>query len=508
MPIIQLSHIEKSYPPDTLLLDINFSVEMGEKIGLVGRNGCGKSTLFSILFGGEKEDGGTFFKKKGLSIGLLHQNPVISENDFSEMAYYYASRLLLDTEVFTRIPFLSGGEKTKLALSLLLAKEPDFLLLDEPTNHMDYESVLALSQLLQEFDGTALIISHDRYFLDETVQRILEISEGVIFDYDGNYSAYREQKAQRYQEQLHRYESAKKEEKRIDNIIKNTRDWAQKAHRESREIPSGTPKMGFKEKERVKAKKLDSRAKNTINRLERFKKKSEKRPAKEQAVSFTIASDVSSGKRIADVKNLSFSFTEEVLFEDSSFYLDRGDHVAVFGPNGCGKSTLIQLLCGEREPDSGEIWISPGRQAYVILQDMQDLENVDTDTLSYLTERIGVVGGTERALLHHLGITSKHLQTPVSSLSYGEKMKIRLSEPILLQTEFLILDEPTHYLDLPSREALEKTLKEYKGTLFLVSHDIYFLKEVCDKVLLFENQKFRRLECTFSEYLDVSKMED
>ena len=507
MPILQLLHIQLSFPPEELLTDVNFTVEAGERIGLVGRNGSGKSTLFSLLTGENKPDGGSVFMPE-TRIGYLKQSPEINANpeSFSDMALYYAARLLLADDVFERLETASGGERTKAALALLLAEEPSLLLLDEPTNHMDYDGIQALSQLLREFDGTCIIISHDRYFLDETAGRILELDRGCVRSFKGNYSAYRKEKERLFQKQLHRYESDRKEEKRIESAIQKTRDWAQKAHRDSTKVPGGTPKMGYKERERVKAKKLDSSARSRVKRLEKLKGESEARPQEEREVRFSISGEGSSGKRILDVQNLSMGYGDTLLFEDSYFYLNRGEHIAVFGSNGCGKSTLISLLLGQTAATSGDIWVSPGRTPYVLRQSVGLFSEEDETALMYLQSQVGRIAGPERSLLHQLGLETRHLMTPLRALSYGEKMKIRLAEPILQQKEFLILDEPTHHLDLPTREALEKTLLDYGGTLLLVSHDIFFLREICNKVLLFENGKIRRHEESFAAFLEQASI--
>ena len=500
MPIIQCKNLQKSYPPLDLLTNITFSVEVGERIGLVGRNGCGKTTLLSLLCRATDPDAGELMIPK-TGIGYLPQNPasVMDTEGFSDMAFYYAARLGLDYEAFDRMDEASGGERTKAALSLLFAQDPTVLLLDEPTNHMDINGIRALSELLREFTGTAIVVSHDRYFLDLTVDRIIEIDAGCAVSYAGNYSYYKEEKERLYKDQLHRYESERKEQRRIEDAIKKTREWAQKGHRDSTKPPSGTPKMGYKEKERVKAKKLDSSAQSRIKRLEKRKASGEEKPIEDRKVRFSISGEAQSGKRILEVRDLSMAFGERCLFRESSFYVHRGEHVAVFGENGCGKSTLFSILLGDADPVSGDVWISPGRTPHYLPQSTDLFDGESETGLSYLQRQVGVMDGAKRSILHQMGIETRHLSIPLMNLSYGEKMKIRLAEPILRQTEFLILDEPTHHLDLPTREALEDTLKEYGGTLLVVSHDIYFLQKVCDKVLLFEEGHIRRMEQSFAE---------
>jgi len=247
--------------------------------------------------------------------------------------------------------------------------------------------------------------------------------------------------------------------------------------------------------------KMDRKVKSDIRRLERLKADVGDRPREEKTVRFAISAEVSHGRRILEASCISKSFDGQVLFADSSFTVARGEHVALWGPNGCGKSTLITMLTGEVQPDSGDLRISPTSSPFVLPQTFAGFTQKER-AMDYLLREIGHLNGDDRALLANLGITARHLAQPLCTLSFGEQMKIKLAEPVLSRRDFIILDEPTNHLDLPMREMLEKTLSEYPGTLLLVSHDIYFLKRTCDKVFIFESGKIRRLEYSFSEYLE------
>ena len=508
MTHIQVKHLKKDWGDESLFEDISFSAEYGERIGLVGANGSGKSTLLGILSGCIHADSGNIQIENSSSAALLRQNPLTDEelkdieNDYlSEDTGKYLRLMHLDIRKSDSLCVLSGGERTKLALSMLLAERPKLLLLDEPTNNLDFEGVRTLIEILGTYPGTMLIVSHDRYFLDCMVTRILEIENGCMAEYQGSYSDYRDTKARLFEERVHRYEEGKKEQNRIKDAVAQVRNWSEKAHRDStKPDPSGLT-MGVKEKKRAKAKKMDKKIKNDVRRLERLITTGEKRPVEEKSVRFTITADPAHGRRILTAAGLTKSFGDTVLFSDSDFSIARGEKIALWGPNGCGKSTLAAMIEGIRKADSGDLWVSPSSPPFVLPQTFVQLPSKQT-ALKYLMETLGNVTGADRALLANMGITTHHLMQRIETLSFGEQMKLVLAVPILSGRDFLILDEPTNHLDLHMREMLEDTLSEYPGTLLLISHDLYLLKRVCDKVLIFEEGRIRRLEYSFEEYME------
>ncbi len=545
MPHIQVNHLRKDRGEMTLLTDINFTIEYKERVGLVGMNGCGKSTLLEILSGRIEADGGSAVVSDQSSVAMLRQSsfaddekhmPPVDEDRVTESyeedwlpesyeedwlpesyedisdAFSSYDTLSDETRKYMRmfhLPYdridslsvLSGGERTKLALSLLLSQHPKLLLLDEPTNHLDYEGIQTLIRILNEYPATMLIVSHDRYFLDSIVSRVLEIEGGRIFMYQGNYSAYRMEKARLFEEKVHRYEDGKKEQGRISDAISKVKNWSEKAHRDSTDPDPSGLKAGVKEKKRAKAKKMDKKVKNDIRRLERLVTEGEQRPQAEKTVRFTLSADVSHGKRILEASGLTKSFGEKQVFAESDFTVARGERVALWGPNGCGKSTLVAIISGQLQPDSGQIRVSPGSIPFVLTQGFADLP-IHVTALEYLVETVGNVTGADRALLFNMGLETRHLKQKIETLSYGEQMKLVLSIPILMQRDFLVLDEPTNHLDLHTREMLEDTLSQYPGTLLLASHDLYLLNKVCDKVLVFQDGRIRRLEYSFKEYME------
>ncbi len=508
MTQIQIKHITKAWGERELFRDLSFSAEYGEHIALVGANGAGKSTLLHILEGSLEADGGSILIPVKSSAACLRQNP-LSDRELERLerdgvpaeAMKYLSLFGMQADTFGPLRNFSGGERTKLGLSILLAREPKLLLLDEPTNHLDFDGVRLLIRVLKVYPGTVLTVSHDRYFLDAVAERVLEIEDGRIHEYEGNYSDYRQEKARLFEEKTHRYESAQKEQKRITAEIGRMKQWSEKAHRDSTKADSSGNKMGTKEYKRDKAKKMDQKVKNDRKRLEKKMTASEPRPVAEKQVRFSLAGEAGHGKRVIEAEGISKSFGGRVLFEDSTFTVLRGEHAAVWGPNGCGKSTLISILTGGDSPDSGRIRMNGSLNPFVLEQTFAGFTD-DRSVLSWLADTVNGISGADRARLMHMGLTTELLMQPLKTLSFGEQIKVKLAAPILKGQEFLILDEPLNHLDLPMREMLEATLSGYEGTLLLVSHDVYFLEKVCDRVLLFENGRIRRLEESFAEYME------
>jgi macrolide transport system ATP-binding/permease protein len=484
MAFCELSNISKQFGDRAVLRRIDCKLAKGERVGLVGSNGCGKTTLLRIIAGLEQADGGEIHLPRQASVGLLETGA--------------DSRLAGQPQAAS----LSGGERTLAAVTSFMANPPDLLLLDEPTSNLDFQGIQTVINLLRDCPGGMLIVSHDRYFLDRAVTRIVEIEDGRLVEYPGNYTVYRETKARIYQERLHRYEAARKEQQRIKEAIQEKRQWAEKAHRDSTKLDSTAHKtMGLKEYKRAKAMKLDKKAKNDIRRLESLAQDSEPKPRSETRVQFAFAGGERHGRRLLEADALSKSFGSRLLWRPSHFYVMREEKVAVFGPNGCGKTTLLHMIEGLEPADGGRIWLSPNARPFILSQRIDDFPAGQT-ILAWLTERLGPLDGMARAHLAQLGFSKGLLEQDVADTSQGERMKLKLVEPILRHCECLILDEPTNYLDLHAREMLEEALADYPGTLLVVSHDLYLLEKVCDKVLLFEGQQIRRLEQSFAEYAE------
>ena len=511
MPILVVHNLEKSFADNHLLRSMSFHIEEGERVGLVGINGSGKTTLMRILAGLDSCDSGQVQLRKQAVSGLLRQYPdpaqdvqAIIESGYDPELAACMNQIGLEADPLLHSETLSGGERTRLSLARFLAARFDLMLLDEPTNNMDLNGIQATIWQLRQHQGSMMIVSHDRYFLDQMVTRILELENGEIHEFHGNYSDYREQKKLQYEAHLHQYEAGRKEQKRIEQAIRQTRQWADKAHRKSTEKDKSGLRMGVKENKRVKAKKMDQKVKSDTKRLEKKVQQLGRKPAAEASVRFEINQAGRQGKRILEASDLSKKYAENTLFTDSYFYLQRGEKAAVFGPNGCGKTTLVRLMQKAEQPDGGELWISSGTNPYYLNQQVDDLPD-EVLLKDYLIDRLGRLDGQNRAVLDQMGFSQRQLGQTLKSFSLGERMKIKLLEPILTHRDFLILDEPTNYLDLHTRETLEHALEEYDGTLMVISHDIYLLQKICDKAIVFEQGHIKRYEDSFADYLQKTK---
>lgn len=482
--LLSVKNVKKDFNERKILKDISFDIEIGSRIGLVGLNGAGKTTLVNIIAGKlQCDEGNVLWHKKSVNTGYFKQASANIKN-------------------------LSGGERTKLALSEIWLENPDFLILDEPTNHLDYTGVQRLIKEIKSFKGTVLVISHDRYFLDETVNKILEIDEGIIHEYKGNYSGYRDEKKRRYEAQLNKYLNQQETKRKISEQINTLKNWSEKAHRESRKkaIASGN-KFGGKEYLRVKAKKKDIQVKSRIKRLEKIEIEGVQKPKEEKKIDFMMPKAELKGRRAVEAVNISKSFENKLLFKESSFYIKRGEKIGVFGENGCGKTTLLKMLLGEEKADSGQIFISTGIKAGYFSQDITeiDIEKKVSDIFNINSKE---ERGRLQTLLHNMGFEESMLEQQIKTLSLGEITRLRITKLVLEACDLLILDEPLNHLDLNSREKLEEVLEDYDGTIILVAHDRYMLQRICSKLLVFENKEIKRVEGTLEEYLNRSKHTD
>jgi len=506
--------IAKIYGEINVLKEIDLDISTSERIGLVGQNGAGKTTLADIIFGTLDFNSGNIIQhKKDLRRGYLRQvnnNPEYLSHDMLQDTYaqgrsdYFkiTSRLGIN-QLQNRddnLTSLSGGEKTKLNLAGIWASRPDLLILDEPTNNLDIRGMEWLVEELRKYQGAALIISHDRYFLDQTVQRIVEIEDGVLNDYRGNYSFYRDEKKRRYESQLHRYEVQEKTKQEIANNIDQLTNWSTKAHRESRAKAAGLGgRIGGKEYFRAKAKKKDRSIKSKIKRLQKIEVEGIAKPEDESQVKFGFNKVHRRARRVLEAQDISKYFGSRFLFGESSFYIMHGEKVGIYGGNGCGKTTLIESILGQESLSSGDIFLSSSLRIGYLSQDAADLDSSET-----IAQFMGVDKVRDSSavvtLMVNMGFTTDMLHQSINTLSMGERRKIEIARLVLQQNDILILDEPTNHLDLHSREELEETLIRYNGTILLVTHDRYMLKRVCDKMLIIDNQRICRIDGGFEAY--------
>ena len=518
--VLKVIDIEKSFQLRKVLDRIQFEIKNGERIGLVGYNGTGKTTLANIIFGKIAPDKGIVEKSKDLTIGYLSQSIDYQVSDFQQSLSGNTKNHLLEhasmlglTKVYNwedeRLKHLSGGEKLKLALAMVWASKPDFLILDEPTNHLDYKGIEWLVSELEKFRGPVLIISHDRHFLDKTVTRIFELENSKINFYNGNYSDYRKEKQQRIENKRHQYDVQQQKIKEVETQITQLKSWSEKAHRESTKKGKGPSKRqnGIKEYHRVKAKKTDNQVKSKMKRLQNELEKNKlEKPLDEVQIRFQFDTQGKRGKRIVEAKNLAKSFENRTLFQKSNVYINYGDRLGLLGENGCGKTTLIKMMLGQEGYSNGDLWISDSVKIAYLCQDVDDLpvEKTAIEALGF-TDRESVLKA--RTLLANVGLNEALITKPIGTLSLGERTRVKLVDMLMKEYDVLILDEPTNHLDLPSREQLENTLAEFTGTIITVSHDYYFLNKLCDRLLVFEDQQIRRIEMKPDVYLnqDVKK---
>ncbi|NDI33181.1 ribosomal protection-like ABC-F family protein [Chengkuizengella sediminis] len=519
MTLIKLHNIKKSYGDQTVLKDVNLEIKLGERIGLVGANGAGKTTLANIISGKTKADSGEITHYiRNLKIGYLLQstsyslksfNHMFEQNhhDFLEVSSHLGLEKVQEWNG-DRISGMSGGEKTKIAIAHVYASNPDLLILDEPTNHLDFQGVDWLIKELKNFTTNTIIISHDRYFLDQIVDRIIEIEDGVTTNFPGNYTFYREEKERRYERQKQKYIEQKKYEKKIESEIERLNNWSSKAHREAGKVGKMADMRSGKEFYRSKAKKMDKQVKSRIKRLEKIELEGENKPKEEAKVDFDWEKQNHRGRRFIVANQIMQSIEGRILFKDSSFSILRGEKIGLIGPNGCGKTTLLRLFCNEETLESGDLWISPSLKISHLTQDVNDLESQKTineliqQTYVYREEAQKTVN-----LLISMGLEESMLNKSIKQLSLGERTRFKLAQLMNENKDLLILDEPTNHLDLASREQLEKTLVSYGGTLLIVSHDRYFLEKTCEKLLVFKNEKIQKVENGYKNYLEKVELE-
>jgi macrolide transport system ATP-binding/permease protein len=500
MFILQARNLKKHFGEKPVLEDLSFDLNKNDRIGLVGANGAGKTTLANLIYGDIEPEQGTINRNPQLRIGYLLQSVDYTVNDDNQLSAEFLERASelglkkVHSWQGERFAHLSGGEKLKIALAQIWASNPDILILDEPTNHLDFQGVNWLINQLQEFNGTVILISHDRYFLDKTITKVFELDLGKLTIYNGNYSTYRTEKQKRYEDQLHQYDVQQKYKARVEGQMAQLQQWAGKAHRTMRD------QEGFKEYHGVKAKKLDNAIKSKMKRLnQELEKNKVDKPIEEKKVRFQFEASKKRGKRIVEAKSLSKTFSNRMLFKDSHFYVNHGERIGIIGPNGSGKTTLLNMLLGNATITSGELSISTSLNIAYLSQDVADMPISQTaiEALN-LSEKDKLFQA--RTTLANMGMKADKLTQPIGTLSLGERTRIKLTNMLISDNDLLILDEPTNHLDLASREQLEETISKFPGTILIVSHDYYFINKLCNKLLVIEDRKIKRIEMNLEQY--------
>ena len=520
MIILSATGITKAYGVNSILTDISFHANQGDKIGIVGDNGAGKTTLLSILSGELPYDSGDFFVSQNTAMGilkqkdnfsstktvreemlgifsetialeqrmaefsheisersaagedvelLLHQYDDMNEEFARKNGYTYRSEIkgILSVMAFPEDYFekpiakLSGGERTRLALASLLLRKPELLLLDEPTNHLDIGTLKWLEQFIKSYNGTVILISHDRYFLDQTVNRIFEINEHKLSTYDGNYSDYLQKKRQREEDARRHYEQNRREIERQEEIIRRF-----KQH--------GTEHLA-------------KRAKSREHRLEHMEKL-ERPTAEKDRMRIRFKERFQSGNDVLYAEDLSKSFASTAgngsrqLFQNVGFDIKRGERICMVGPNGVGKTTLLKIIMDLLPPDTGHVRLGHNVEFGYYDQE-QSLLNDEATVIDELHDAYRLYTETElRSLLGRFLFRSDDVFKPVGALSGGEKARLTLLKLMLTGSNLLIMDEPTNHLDLSAKEVFEDALLDFSGTLLIVSHDRYLLNKVPTRI--------------------------
>lgn len=501
--MIELSNIEKEYADKLLFKNVNLTIYDGERVGIVGSNGSGKTTLLRIMTGEVQPDEGQVYNNS--TVGYLKQITEYTHQDFLDLCsnpelikdfMKITKQLQLSGNIemdANRLQSLSGGEKTKLMLASILSQNPDTLILDEPTNHLDQSGVEWLINALDNYNGTVIVVSHDRYFLNNVVNRIVEIENGIVDDFYGDYDDFNKQKEQLLKEQKQKYEQQEQLKKKIDRQIRQLSVWAGKAERESRRqggMMSDSRIKGAQTKAQVSAGKLANQAKAKVSRLEQAKEDFIERPYEEGEVFYKLDAKPIGSKILIRAEDLTKAFGQTVLFEGATFNILAGEKVSLEGKNGVGKTTLIKILLGH-EDYSGSLWVAPALKPAYLSQDVLDLDG--NMTIMDLSKQGDKEYRTKfLSNLANMNMSRQTFDRKISTLSLGERMRIKLNEVILSDFNMLILDEPTNHLDLPNRIFMEKILKDYKGALLLVSHDRTLSRNVCESSLVFEDNTIKK----------------
>ncbi|MBM6680311.1 ABC-F family ATP-binding cassette domain-containing protein [Pseudoflavonifractor capillosus] len=526
---ISVSNLVKEFEVGHKILDgLTFQVDTGERVGLLGPNGCGKTTLLRILTGVMDYDEGDVVIAPGKRMGLISQIPVypagytvedvlatafeplremeremaalaeqmgegtdpalLARYDKLTAAFEAAGGYETDTktnkvcngltipqsmreQLFDK---LSGGEKTRVNLARLILEDTDILLLDEPTNHLDLRATEWLEEYLDKFKGTVLTVSHDRYFLDKVVNRIVEIQGGKAEFYSGNYSFYVVEKERRYEEKLRQYEKEQAKIEQLEKAAEQMRVWAY----------SGMDKT-FK------------RVKSMEKRIERMR--TTDRPTKERKMEVRFGEREFRGDEVLTIKGLTKSFGDRTLFSNLGLEVVGGERIALLGDNGSGKTTLLKILLGEEEPDAGKVRMGPTVKVGYLPQHVH-FDHPERNLVDTLIYEQDCTAQTARNRLAAFKFRGEDVFKPVSALSGGEQSRLRLCMLMDEKINLLILDEPTNHLDIQSREWIEEAVEEYEGNLLFVSHDRYFIDRFASRIWMLEDGHITDFRGNYQEY--------
>ena len=531
MALISLNSVRKSFGGFEVLDEVTFTIGSSEKVALVGPNGSGKTTILRMITGQEDPDSGSVQVLPGTSIGVMTQDSELTgggnlvdevsnatteikhlerelrrletamsaadadetesliaeygevQHEFERLGGYAfesevkstLSGLGLGPEHWEKpVSVLSGGQKTRAALAKLLLQKPDVLLLDEPTNHLDIEACEWLEEFLQDFSGAVLVVSHDRYFLDRVVSKVIDLHEGFTRSYPGNYTSYARQKEELLRQQAESYERQQQEIAKLEDFI--ARYHAGQRHKEAKS----------------REKRLDKMA-----RVRRPKSQSDK-------IHMRLEAGSASGHIVLDLQDLAKGFDGKPLFTGMNLLVENGDRVGLVGPNGAGKTTLLRMIVGDEEASTGTLSIGYGVEMGYFAQDLAGLDAENT-VLEELLDSADMTPGEARSLLARFLFKGDDVFKSVSKLSGGERNRLVLAKLMLQKPNLLLLDEPTNHLDIDSRQALDAALKEFAGTIILTSHDRYLLNSVATRIVEIANGGSKTFEGNYDFFVERAR---
>lgn len=464
--MIQLENVKKFYGERLIFSDVTFKIVEGEKVGIVGKNGAGKSTLLKIMTGAEPFDAGTIGGLRAEDVGFVEQTPKFSAATLLDElltvngAEKFMARKILfglgfsEAELEKNPNHFSGGESAKISLAKALINEPRILILDEPTNHLDIYAIEFLEDFVKNYRGTVIAVTHDRHFLQNCVEKILDMENGKATLYPGNYEKFIRLKRERREAELKAYEKQQAEIAKLEDFVRRNKVRASTAKR--------------------------ARSRQTmLDRMERL----EKPPAIETAA-IKLNDAAESANRVLILDDVNF----KSVIKNFSAEIFKGEKVGLIGRNGVGKSTLLKIIVGELKADSGEIKIGNRVKVGYLSQGHEEL-NENRTPLEELNQEFGLTEEQARSELAKLKLFAQVVEKPIADLSGGEKTRVALTKLILTGANFLILDEPTNHLDLPAREAIESALQTFDGTILIVTHDQYLLDKVTSRIIEFQGTK-------------------
>ena len=486
MNIINIEHISKIFGGKTIFEDASCGVQEGEKAGIIGLNGTGKTTLLRLVAGLETPDEGQIITQNGIRMAYLSQTPQFGEEE-TVSSWAFTGDPNVDWKVQSnlnelgitdweaRIDTLSGGQKKRTAMAKVLADSFDVLLLDEPTNHLDQEMIGWLEEYLKAFRGTILMVTHDRYFLDKVTNRILEIDDGKIFSYEAGYSGFLEQKAAREEMEL-------ASERKRRSVLRMELEWAKR----------GCRARTTKQKAR-------------LERLEALKNQTG--PVAEETARIDSV-ETRMGKKTVELHHVSKAYGEQILIRDFDYIFLKNQKVGIVGPNGCGKSTLLKIIAGQTEPDEGQVEVGETVRIAYFSQELpqMDIKQRVIDYVKDIGEYVQTKEGriTASQMLERFLFTPEMQYSPVEKLSGGEKKRLYLLGILQSNPNFLVLDECTNDLDIPTMTILEDYLSSFTGIVVTVSHDRYFLDNVADRIFEFSgNGTLTQYEGGYTDYVQA-----